>query len=192
MNGDGWADITVQYDDGYLELFLNLRGNFRSRGMVAYLPYVGDNPLQMGDFSGDGYADIVSLDHSGSLVFLDNQERRFVEKKIQVDGSNTPTGIQQLKVYDMDADGRDDLVYLTQEGELGILYGSENGVFAKKILDETLGLALASETTDRGGAFYGSNVKQTVQLGMEDVTSTGMTDARIEAQAYYQDMRILP
>lgn len=64
MNGDGWTDIIVQYDDGYLELFLNLRGNFRSRGMVAYLPYVGDNPLQMGDFSGDRYADIVSLDHS--------------------------------------------------------------------------------------------------------------------------------
>jgi len=50
-----------------------------------------------------------------------------------------PSGITQFKIYDMDADMRDDIVYLTESGELGILYGTETmGLFSQKILDSTL------------------------------------------------------
>lgn len=44
----------------------------------------------------------------------------------------------------MDNDGRDDIVYLTESGELSILYGTDTvGYFDKKILDATLGLTLS-------------------------------------------------
>ena len=42
-------------------------------------------------------------------------------------------------MYDMDHDQRDDIVYLSQDGELGILYGtSQPGVLEKKVLDSSL------------------------------------------------------
>lgn len=44
-----------------------------------------------------------------------------------------------MKVYDMDADGKDDIVYLTTMGELGILYGTETaGEFTRNVLDNSL------------------------------------------------------
>ncbi|MFZ2255909.1 MAG: hypothetical protein WAW59_02210 [Patescibacteria group bacterium] len=48
-------------------------------------------------------------------------------------------GVTQFRIRDMDNDTRDDIVYLTESGELGILYGTETaGYFDKKILDATL------------------------------------------------------
>lgn len=62
MNKDGLDDILVQYLDGYIELFLNLRGKFRSAGKIFYAPKIRDSKLDIADFQGDGYSDIVSLD----------------------------------------------------------------------------------------------------------------------------------
>jgi hypothetical protein len=36
MDADGLEDIIVLYQDGYIELFLNRGGKFRSRGMITY------------------------------------------------------------------------------------------------------------------------------------------------------------
>jgi hypothetical protein len=48
----------------------------------------------------------------------------------------------------MDADGRDDIIYITSGGELGILYGTAVvGNFTKKILDPTLGITLSPTPT---------------------------------------------
>ena len=44
----------------------------------------------------------------------------------------------------MDTDSRDDIVYITASGELGILYGTDQTArFVKKILDPTLGITLS-------------------------------------------------
>ena len=51
----------------------------------------------------------------------------------------------------MDADGKDDIVYLTSLGELGILYGTNTvGTFAKNILDANLGLSLSTDKIKTG------------------------------------------
>jgi len=48
----------------------------------------------------------------------------------------------------MDADGYDDIIYISASGELGILYGTATaGSFSKKILDPTLGITLSSTST---------------------------------------------
>ncbi len=53
----------------------------------------------------------------------------------------------------MDADGRDDITYITSGGELGILYGTAvAGTFDKKILDPTLGITLSPTPIMVGGA----------------------------------------
>lgn len=63
---------------------------------------------------GDQYADILGVDHSGSLSLVDNTLRRFTRSEIQVNSGNVPTRVSQYKIYDMDADSRDDIVYLTE------------------------------------------------------------------------------
>lgn len=123
MNQDGKEDIIVVYSDGFMELLLNLNGKFRSRGMIAHLPDLSSRPLSLGDFSGDGYSDILGVTASGSFVLIDNLNRKLTRTDITtLAGSNmstvVPTGISQYQIYDMDADRRDDIVYLTESGEL--------------------------------------------------------------------------
>ncbi len=61
----------------------------------------------------------------------------------------------------MDKDGKDDLVYLTSSGQLGILYGTNNiGKFEQKILDETLGITLKQTSDTHGGALKSNFVAQ--------------------------------
>ena len=38
MNADGLEDLIVIYDDGFMELYLNMGGVFRGKQMIAYLP----------------------------------------------------------------------------------------------------------------------------------------------------------
>lgn len=59
MNADGNTDLIVLYQDGYVELFLNLGGKFRSRGMIAYNKDLGTSQIKFGDFTHDGYGDIL-------------------------------------------------------------------------------------------------------------------------------------
>ena len=59
----------------------------------------------------------------------------------------------QLESFDMDKDGKLDLVYSDDAGELAILYGAQDGnglYFQKKLLDGDIGLKLsnASSTTE--------------------------------------------
>lgn len=166
MNADGLRDVVVQYSDGYIQLILNQNGSFRSAGNIAYIPNLEDNRIQMADFQKDGFADIVALDADGKMVLLGNTHRRFAQQKITLsDGSEAPSHMQQMQVYDMDADGRDDLVYLTTRGELGILYGTDTvGTFEKKALDDSLGVVLREESDIYGGALLNQFVPQKVSL----------------------------
>ena len=59
MNADGNTDLIVLYQDGFVELFLNLGGKFRSRGMIAYNKDIGTSQLEFADFTHDGFADII-------------------------------------------------------------------------------------------------------------------------------------
>ena len=59
MNADGISDLVVLYQDGFVELFLNLGGKFRSRGMIAYNKDIDMSQLKFGDFIFDGYGDII-------------------------------------------------------------------------------------------------------------------------------------
>lgn len=59
MNADGNTDLIVLYQDGFVELFLNLGGKFRSRGTIAYNKDIGTSQLEFADFTHDGFADIL-------------------------------------------------------------------------------------------------------------------------------------
>ena len=84
----------------------------------------------MGDFFGDGFEDIVLTDAKGELVILDNNNGKLARiKATMYSESGSLDGmrgfIQQLKVFDMDNDGKDDIVLLDDSGEISILYGRD-------------------------------------------------------------------
>ena len=81
---------------------------------------------------------MVYLNSSGSLIVLDNSTRLWTRKPLVVEGSLAPTGITQMKIFDMDGDKKDDIVYISESGELAILYGTSTlGVFTKKVVDNS-------------------------------------------------------
>ena len=59
---------------------------------------------------------MISINHSGSLLLLDNTERKFAQKTITlVDPTLAiPNNITQYQIYDMDSDKKEDIVYLTE------------------------------------------------------------------------------
>lgn len=95
---------------------------------------------------------------------LDNSERKFSRPNITLDGgAPVPKNISQFRIYDMDTDMLDDIVYITASGELGILYGTATaGNFTKKVLDPTLGISLSEDPITVGGAIKASNTPQFV------------------------------
>lgn len=59
MDGDQDEDIVVVYDDGFIDLFANTSGKFRRKQMIAYLPDLSSRGIDVGDFTGDHYGDIL-------------------------------------------------------------------------------------------------------------------------------------
>ncbi len=160
MDKDTLEDLIVSYEDGYMELFLNRAGKFRSRWMIMYNKDLDTKKIAFGDFRGDGFSDIVWLNSSGSLILIDNTDRKFARVNITLSGAwIIPQHISQFHIYNMDADTRDDIVYLTAGGELGILYGTlKAGEFIEKILDSSLAIELWSDAIIAGGAITGTGI----------------------------------
>ncbi len=168
FNGDAYDDLVVFFESGKIRLFANMRGTLRDMGYLAYLADAGKNRKAVGDFTGDGYSDIAAVTKRGELIVLDNVEGKFVRKSaVILDASDNPAHIRgkivQLEAYDMDSDGKTDLVISDDSGELNVLYGKVldgKAVFTKKVLDSDLGLRLAMADRKDGGAVYFEGLKQ--------------------------------
>lgn len=119
----------------------------------------------MGDFFGDKHDDIVLVDAKGKLVLLDNTDGKFTRVSPIIvsenGGAESIHGyIQQLEAFDMDADGKTDIVTFDDSGEINILYGTVRDVngkkermFTKKLIESGLGMRLSKEIRNDGGAF---------------------------------------
>jgi hypothetical protein len=139
-----------------------MKGTLRDMGYLAYVSDAGRLRKGVGDFSGDGYSDIVVVSKDGQVVLLDNREGKFTRKNaIILDDKDVVTTVRgkivQLETYDMDRDGKTDIVISDESGELNILYGKlldGETVFTKKILDTDLALRLSTAIRNDGGAVY--------------------------------------
>jgi FG-GAP-like repeat len=189
MDADGVEDLIVIYQDGYIELLLNRGGKFRSRGMVTYNRDIDAKNIVFADFIHDWYWDIVWLDKHGSFILIDNSNRKLARKNISLEWwAPLPNHISQFHIYDMDADGHDDIVYIAASGELAILYGTQTaGNFIKKILDPTLGITLSPAPVNVGGAIRTSTTPQFQwPIGVSPVTSSGTDDSMLKWEVFYQ------
>ena len=76
----------------------------------------------------------------------------------------------------MDADLRDDIVYLSASGELGVLYGTAvPGTFTKKVLDSALGITLSPTPIITGGAIRAKDTTPDVHIPAEVVNNPTAT-----------------
>ena len=122
-------------------------------------------------------------DNRGKLIVIENRNGKFtrVPTKIYVGASGTGSvngmavpetevslggAIMQMEFFDMDKDGKMDLVISDDSGELNILYGTmtPNGgvAFTKKLLDKNIGLKMGTGSINTGGAIRYDGIKEIV------------------------------
>ncbi|NCP76963.1 hypothetical protein GW830_02365 [bacterium] len=100
--------------------------------------------------------------------------------------------IQQLELFDMDADGKTDIVTLDDSGEMNILYGTVTAdgkhIFTKHLVENSLGLKLSQEVRNDGGAFsYAGLQFPTDNTPLITPDSTGTVDqSMINNIIYYK------
>ena len=110
----------------------------------------------------------MAVTKKGKLILLDNEQGKFTRKDVViVDASEKVTALRgkivQLESYDMDLDGKTDLIVSDESGELNVLYGKElsgETVFTKKLLDDDLALRLTGTPGATAGAVYFDGIPQ--------------------------------
>jgi len=131
FNSDGIPDIATDASVTSATPVLILLGNGDGTFSVASTPslnYPGNN-LVVGDFNGDGIADIASGNYAVQ-VLLGNGDGTFSVKPQPP--SNTFTfGINELVVGDFNADGIQDLVVPGGDGDVVMLTGNGDGTFTR-------------------------------------------------------------
>lgn len=195
MDKDGLDDIVTLDTGWWVHLVLNRGTRIRYKEQIAYLPDVTERWLSIADTTADGYGDIVALDKEGTFIFIDNDHRRFTRKKMIIENGTIPQSVSQFKIFDMDNDFRDDIIYLTESWELGILYGTATwGTFTKNILESTLGITLSSLPESAGWALKFDGL---VQIPADQFwVSTGdwseLDESILQSEVYSQYNRIIP
>jgi len=184
-NKDGNDDIAILKNGGYIQLLegTGVFGDFLDRGNVIYMADISPkSDMHVGDFTWDGYGDIVVTNKKKELVIFSNQQKDFlrIRTNISVDGA-----IVKFLVQDMDEDGKDDIIILDEGGKLYVFYGTEKrGQFTKKILDEGLMVELNSEEKREWWAVYYDGL---YQITYDDVLKN-IADSQALLNAQKQNM----
>jgi len=160
FNHDATDDLVVFLGNGRVRLFANYSGNLKDMGYLAAVSDAGKKRKGVGDFSGDNYPDIAGVTDRGKLFILENIEGRFERADPEIfdlasgEVAEIRGAITSLHTFDMDRDGRDDLVTVDDSGELCILYGREDGAFDKLIVSRDFAVKLTGQVLSSGGAVY--------------------------------------
>ena len=139
-NGDGVSDLAYSYNDAgsvAIDLYLSTRSSFRLiDGNKTSLNWTDDTRFEMGDFNGDGFADMAAIyNNSGKIgvdVLISNGQRLVLTDSFSV-LSDRWSNDGTVSVGDYNGDGITDLIYAyNNSGSLGVLrYISTGKAFLK-------------------------------------------------------------
>lgn len=113
-NNDNRKDIVTLSSDGYFTLLENKKAHepFKNLGHLAYIVDMkGRTVMETGDFTGDGHDDIFFVNKDGDPFLLNNVGKDFTRYPLKTNFA-LEGKIMQVKSFDMDNDGVDDLVTL--------------------------------------------------------------------------------
>lgn len=117
INGDGFSDLVwtnpFKHQVGYWIMGLNSSGEVERKSSVVLDMGAGNFVGAVGDFNGDGFADMVLTNADRDLVlWTNNLSGKFVASSLAPYSS----GWQLLGAGDVDGDGQDDLLWFNKGG----------------------------------------------------------------------------
>lgn len=158
-NADGKKDVAILKREWFVELLeaTSEDGEFFSRGNIVHMTDIhASNTFASGDFSWNGYWDIVTLNSEWKVVLFENSlknfNRRDIHDELWLNGK-----VLQLFAFDMDNDGKHDLVIYDESGEINIFYWGENAgnlQFTRKNISSWWWVQLSSESRNDGWIVY--------------------------------------
>ncbi len=169
-NNDGVQDIAILKRNGFVELLEGLWSpwDFEKKWSLLHMADASSKPiLESWDFTGDGYQDLVMLNKNGEVVLFNNTQKDFVRVDLH-ESLGLKGKIMQIFSFDMDNDGKHDLVIYDDSWEIHIFYGtSQVGIFQKKLVNDGMWAQLSSDLRNDGWAVYFAGLFQ-----LSDNTST--------------------
>lgn len=142
VDGNGDKDVLAYLQDGSVQWWADMDGAYKPISVLLRAPDVGDGKRVAGDFFGDRHADVVGVTSKGRLAVFENTGGQFARIPAAIDGEGLKGRVVQMEKYDMDADGKDDLVVADDAGVLSVLYGTEGKSFRQVVVDRALGASL--------------------------------------------------
>jgi hypothetical protein len=169
-NNDNRKDIIVLKKTGYISLLENQDTveRYRNLGNLVYaVDFKWSTLLETGDFTGDGYDDIFFVNKEGKPYLFNNIWKDFSRYSL-VTNFALDAKIIQVRSFDMDNDGKDDIVSLDDSGQIHIFYGGgtkEKPVFTKSLIGNGYGLDLNSWARNDKGLVYHDGLYQLPEEG---------------------------
>lgn len=87
-------------------------GTYLDMGEFLSFENAKKNTIRMGDFFDDGYVDVAYIDSIGVLRVVSHTAALSEEIEIISDKNRTLGTIAQMEVFDMDHDGKDDIIVM--------------------------------------------------------------------------------
>jgi len=130
LNGDGHPDLVGMAAPGQIQILLgNSNGTFGSPSVIANLP-TSDVLAGVGDFNGDGIADLLLISPVGVAVALGQGNLSFGNATASVAGATAPGYyIDDFAVANFVGNGYSDLA-MAVDGGLAVLISNGDGTFA--------------------------------------------------------------
>lgn len=184
-NNDDKQDILTIHRDGYVALHENDDvewGFIFQRNLVFAADGGSVRMVKTWDFSGDGYDDIFFVTETWQPALYNNHEKDFYRYEI-VDQMSLSGVIIQAEAYDMDHDGKDDIITLDDAGEIHIFYGNgtaKNPEFTKKFIGDGYAIELSNTATSHGGGVYYD--------GLIQLSDDRSADILLNSQQYLEEL----
>ncbi|MCF7834807.1 T9SS type A sorting domain-containing protein [Candidatus Gracilibacteria bacterium] len=122
-NNDGMKDIVYVHSDSVTILFQGGMYNFNTANQLTMFSGFTSDGIAKGDFNQDGLDDFVVSNWNGTnlRIFKQSTNINLIGYYIE-DIAATQAGYNQVKVWDVNFDGWDDIVYLAGQGMFSGIY----------------------------------------------------------------------